>query len=243
MLAKFWLHRIAPCGPLKFGRIAQGRNRGVRLFVGFISLVVSLAANSVRTIYVDGQNVYVGTSSGLSISNNGGQTFVTRTTTDGLGADTVNGVWASGLNLYVATEGGLSISNNGGTTFVNNDFGRTGNSQFSYGVSVNGQNVYVGTFVGLRVSTDGGQTFSLKTSTDFGVGTGDAFVRDVQAVGSTVYAALFYLSCTSRRFVRHHWTPLVRCLLTNSKWTRISMHLTNLRQRYSGGSPKSWSHR
>ena len=175
MLAKFWLHRIAPCGPLKFGRIAQGRNRGVRLFVGFISIVVSLvlvtdspvanaslvfanrtvansglAANSVRTIYVDGQNVYVGTSSGLSISNNGGQTFVTRTTTDGLGADTVNGVWASGLNLYVATEGGLSISNNGGTSFVNNDFGRTGNSQFTYGVSVNGQNVYVGTFVGLR---------------------------------------------------------------------------------------------
>jgi hypothetical protein len=154
-----------------------------------------LGGNNIVTLFVDGQNVYAATLlGGLSISNNGGETFVNRTTTDGLGADAINGIWASGQNVYVATEGGLSISNNGGTTFVNNDFGRTGNSQFSYGVSVVGQNVYVGTFVGLRVSTDGGQTFTLKTSTDFGFGSGDAYVKDVQTIGSTVYAALMYLS-------------------------------------------------
>lgn len=157
-----------------------------------------LGVNTVRTLFVDGQNVYVATSAagvgyGLSISTDSGQTFVTRTTNDGLGGNTIDGIWASGSTIYAATGSGLSVSTNGGQTFTNDTLGGGNNSAIK-AISRVGQNVYVATVAGLNVSTDGGQSYSLLDSTAFGGNASDAFIADVQAVGSTVYVAVYYLN-------------------------------------------------
>lgn len=160
-----------------------------------------LGVNTVRTIYVDGQNVYAATSSagvgyGLSISSDGGQTFVTRTVSNGLGHNTIDGIWASGSTVYAATNNGVSVSTNGGQTFTNNALGGGSNANVKMAVQ-SGQNVYVGTVGGLHVSSDGGQTFTVRGSTAFGGSSGDAFVTDLQVVGSTLYVAVYYLDSFS----------------------------------------------
>ena len=152
-----------------------------------------LGANGVRTIFVDGQNVYVGTNSGLSISTDGGVTFTNRTTAAGLGDNTIDGIWASGTTVYAATGSGLSVSTDGGQTFVNNNLGGGMNAAVKAASQV-GQNLYVATVAGLNVSTDGGQSFTLLRSDAFGGSASDAFIPDVQAVGSTVYVAVYYLN-------------------------------------------------
>ncbi len=63
--------------------------------------------------------IYGATFVGLSISTDGGVSFVNRTTADGLGDNDVNGVFAVGTTVYVATDGGLSISIDGGASFAN----------------------------------------------------------------------------------------------------------------------------
>ncbi len=152
-----------------------------------------LGANGVRTIFVDGQRVYVGTSSGLAVSIDGGQAFDNQTTADGLGSNTIDGIWASGQVVYAATGSGLSVSTDGGQTFTNNNMGGGMNAAVKAASQV-GQNLYVATVAGLNVSTDGGQTFTLLQSSAFGGSASDAFVSDVQAVGSTVYASVYYLN-------------------------------------------------
>ena len=152
-----------------------------------------LAANGIRTTVADGQNLYAGTSAGLSISSNGGQSFVTRTTADGLGGNAIDGIWASGSTIYAATGNGLSVSTDGGQVFTNDNLGG-GNNAAVKSVSRVGQNVYVATVAGLNVSTNGGQSFTLLDSRAFGGTASDAFLTDVQAIGSTVYASVYYLN-------------------------------------------------
>ena len=61
-------------------------------------------------VYAVGSTVYAATSSGLSISKNGGINFNNYTTAYFLGSNTVYGVYVSGSTIYVATAGGVSIS-------------------------------------------------------------------------------------------------------------------------------------
>lgn len=74
--------------------------------------------NRARGAYAVESTVYAATSIGLSISTDGGATFTTKTTANGLGGNTVRGVSAIGSTIYAATDGGLSISTNGGSTFT-----------------------------------------------------------------------------------------------------------------------------
>ena len=69
-----------------------------------------LGSDDVRSIYVSGQNIYVGTDGGLSISVDGGLTFTNKTTADGLGSKKVNSVYVSGRDIYVGTDGGFQIN-------------------------------------------------------------------------------------------------------------------------------------
>ena len=122
---------------------------------------------------------------GVSISPDGGKTFVHRTTADGLGSDRIFGIFASGQNVYVATNKGLSVSFNGGASFV----GKTtldglGSDFVRGGVFADGQNVYVGTNGGLAISTDGGVSFINRTALD---GLGGNEVSAVFADGQNVY--------------------------------------------------------
>ena len=107
-----------------------------------------------------GTNVYAATSNGLSVSTNGGTSFINKTTADGLGSNTVNGVSAVGNIVFAATSNGLSISIDGGTSFINKT---TANSPGLYSNVVNG--VYtVGSFnnsvIDFFVATSGGLNYS-----------------------------------------------------------------------------------
>ncbi|MFM7245095.1 MAG: hypothetical protein ACKO40_13110, partial [Planctomycetaceae bacterium] len=83
-----------------------------------------LGNNSTYGVFASGGTVYVATNGGLSISTNGGSSYVNRTTSNGLGSNSVRGVYAIGSTVYAATTGsgtvgGVSKSTNSGTSFLN----------------------------------------------------------------------------------------------------------------------------
>jgi hypothetical protein len=69
-----------------------------------------LGSNTVNGVFASGSTVYSATDGGLSISIDGGNTFINKTTANGLGNNTVYDVFASGSEVYAATAYGLSIS-------------------------------------------------------------------------------------------------------------------------------------
>ena len=145
-----------------------------------------LVTDNVNGVAAAGNNIYVTSSSGLSVSNDGGNTFVAKTTADGLGSNNTLDVFVDGTTVYVATANGLSISMDGGNTFTNYQTGLFPSSNFFLDVFVDGSTIYVGGSFGLFISNDGGATFIQKSEAD---GLGNRFVRGVVASGSTVYAA------------------------------------------------------
>jgi outer membrane protein OmpA-like peptidoglycan-associated protein len=120
-------------------------------------------------VFVDGSTVYVGTyggsDGGLRISTDGGATFTTKTTANGLGNNGVSGVYAVGSTVYAATNDGFSISTNGGTSFTNTRLSGLGD-WIVYGVYAVGSTIYAATANGLSISTNGGATFTNKTTTN-----------------------------------------------------------------------------
>jgi hypothetical protein len=148
------------------------------------------ANNQSRKLLVNGNTIYSvnSGSNGLSISTNGGATYVTRTTANGLGSNTINDIFVVGNNVYAATNSGLSISTDGGQTFINKSGGSSGlggtNSAHVAtvsGVFAKNNTIYAavqfvggptGTQKGLGISTDGGNTFTMRTSTNSGLGGG-----------------------------------------------------------------------
>ena len=104
-------------------------------------------------VYATGDTIYAGTSSGLSISTNGGTSFTTKTAiANGLGDDYVYGVFAAGGVIYAATNGGLSISADGGTSFTNKTTISGLGDNLVYGVFAAGGVIYAATFAGLSIS-------------------------------------------------------------------------------------------
>lgn len=139
--------------------------------------------------------IYAATSNGLTIisdDGNGGKTFVTKKTTNGLGSNTVRDVYVDTIDsltyVFVATDGGVSISSDGGNSFVNNInvFGigkRMANSVYAKKIGSN-INVYATAYdttnlaSGLAVSEDGGATYTKMGTAEglAGVYTSDVFV-------------------------------------------------------------------
>jgi len=58
-----------------------------------------LGSVTVHGVFASGTTVYAATNNGLSISTNGGDSFINRTTTHGLGRNEVYGVFASGTTV------------------------------------------------------------------------------------------------------------------------------------------------
>lgn len=114
-----------------------------------------------KGVYARGDNLYVATKAGLALSTDGGWTFTTRTTTDGLASNTVRRVVADDNgNIYAATDQGLSISADGGQSFTTRTTADgLGNNSIN-DVRVDNGTVYAATRSGLSISTDGGQTFT-----------------------------------------------------------------------------------
>ncbi len=130
-----------------------------------------LGNNRVRSIFVDGENVYLGTDGGISISTDGGATFVNRTTADGLPHNTVYSVFGNGTEVYAGTVGGFAVSTDGGVTFTSqiatDGLGSIVINDIYVVGSTCEKTIYAATDGnGLGVSTDGGQTFVTKTIAD-----------------------------------------------------------------------------
>lgn len=104
-------------------------------------------------VYASDGNVDAATSGGLSISTDGGTSYINYTTSNGLGGNNVAAVYASGSNVYAATNGGgLSISTNGGISFTNYTTANGLITNSVTGVYVSGNNVYASSVGGLNIA-------------------------------------------------------------------------------------------
>ncbi|HNL75848.1 MAG TPA: putative Ig domain-containing protein, partial [Leptospiraceae bacterium] len=121
---------------------------------------------------------------GVIISSDGGNSYLTYTTANGLGSNSVNWIYVSGSNVYVATAGGVSISTNGGTSYTNYTTANgLGNNNVT-GVFASVSNVYAATDGGLSISTNGGTSYTNYTTAN---GLGSNLTYSVYASGSNVY--------------------------------------------------------
>ncbi|MFK7905437.1 MAG: WD40/YVTN/BNR-like repeat-containing protein, partial [Chitinophagales bacterium] len=147
-----------------------------------------LGSNNVISLFAEGDNVYVGTQDGLSISTDNGDTFSHKTSTEGLAGLVIQDVFADGNKVYAAHGiNGVSTSTDGGNTFTSlpsiNPF------SMPFGIHASGDDVYVATFgSGLFVSEDGGLNFVQKNEFD---GMAGNIVWDVFVEGDNVYGAQF----------------------------------------------------
>ncbi len=147
------------------------------------------STGQVRDIFVEGNNIYIATSTGLFVSTDGGNNFNQRTPTDGLGDDKVLGVYAVGNTVYATCEEsntpGFSISTDNGTSFTSytSSIGYAHNEV--RGVFVKNGIIYLATKGGVAVSTDGGVSFTSST-----VGLGNTKTNDIVVTDDgTIYVA------------------------------------------------------
>ncbi|MEZ0539115.1 ELWxxDGT repeat protein [Fibrella arboris] len=148
------------------------------------------SANALGVYVAANGTVYASTTNGLSISTDGGQTFVNRTTANGLGSNfALNAFVGVDGKLYAATSAGLGISSDGGNSFSNKISNRTVNSVYVDGTGKLYAATGGNTAAGLGISTDGGNTFTYKTTAN---GLGGVTVIGVTA-GSDgkIYAATY----------------------------------------------------
>lgn len=71
-----------------------------------------LGSNTVNTVFVYGGRIYAGTTGGLAISSNGGDSFSNFTTAEGLASNNVKQIYVAGNTVYAVTPAGLSYSTN-----------------------------------------------------------------------------------------------------------------------------------
>lgn len=140
-------------------------------------------------VFAASGSVYVATGSGLYVSKDAGNSYTTRTTSNGLGSNTVLSAFAVGEKVYAGTTGGLSASSDGGTSFaVVGGSNRSVSSVYADGTVVCAGTVSIGgnTAVGLMVSFDSGATFVVRDTSN---GLPSLQVNSVWVEGNTIYAA------------------------------------------------------
>jgi hypothetical protein len=165
----------------------------------------TIASDTVYKVYTSGSTIYAATNAGLSKSTNGGVSWTTYTTSNGLGSNTVYDVFITVVSvkgtlirtttIYAATSGGLSKSTNGGTSWTNYTtsnglLSNTVNAVFvhiSTFLEVTTITIYAGTGSGLSTSTDGGTTWTNYTTTN---GLVNNNVKDVIATG-TLFKSIY----------------------------------------------------
>jgi photosystem II stability/assembly factor-like uncharacterized protein len=131
-------------------------------------------------VVADGKILVISDYGSLSISTDGGESFVSRTSLQLGGGSSLHSIHAEGAKVYLATSLGLLYSTDGGSTFskIYNDSVKN--------VFAIGSNVYAATTRGLQRSLDSGVSFVLDTTT---LGLGSNTVNGVWANGTDVYVA------------------------------------------------------
>lgn len=120
----------------------------------------------IRGIYYDGSRLYIGTTSGMYISTDMGNTFTRRKFPTNLSI--VSDIEGYSDTLYVGTTEGLMISKDGGTTIIpkTNADGLAADFVNDIAIDPDG-NLYVVSIWGdLSISNDGGSTWHNKTTDD-----------------------------------------------------------------------------
>lgn len=147
------------------------------------STETGLGHATVNNLIVRNGIIYACTNGGLSISSDlTGNSFVNKTTANGLGSNIIWGVaFDDNGNLFVGTDAGLSISTDNGNTFVNKSTGATSPKVRSLFIS--GGKIYAGTGSGLYISTDlTGNSFGTRRSNN-------TTINRILVDGSNVYVA------------------------------------------------------
>lgn len=141
-----------------------------------------LGDNQLFAVSASGTNVYATSNMGLSISTNGGSTWINNS----MGGGPVMGVYASGTNVYVATMHGVMISTDSGRTWSTKAGNGLGGGNAVFGVYATASTIYAATASGLSLSTNGGNTWTNKTTAN---GLGHDFINKVFATSTAIYAA------------------------------------------------------
>jgi hypothetical protein len=148
--------------------------------------------NSSFSLSLAAGKIYLGTTSGLSISSNDGASWTTLTTAQGLPSNTVNRVLVEGQSIYAGTPAGLAMSTDGGASWTTKTVSDGLPSLNVKGVVRSGTTLVASTAAGLSLSSDGGNTWGAPASEGMLAGrpTGDLVARDgavfvqVELVGS-----------------------------------------------------------
>ncbi len=146
-----------------------------------------LAAFSVNAVYYDAGSarLYAGTANGLSISNDKGLSWATRTTRHGLGSNTITAIYAEGSDLSIGTQNGLALSSNGGESFAAAEIDTQGKPLSVNALHFSSGQLYVATENGIAVTADRGSNF-----THLGISQGlQGNVKRVYAANGKIFAA------------------------------------------------------
>lgn len=113
-----------------------------------------IADNQVNYVKWSASNMMLlSTPAGLSISTDGGASFVSKTSNHGLASSDVQHAFSDGSTIYVSTASGLSISTNGGSSFTSRTAAHGLSANFVHFTYKDGTKIYVGTSSGLSVNT------------------------------------------------------------------------------------------
>jgi len=115
-----------------------------------------LPSDDIRRVVVSNNMLLVAHDLGISISHDGGKSFINRTVTNGLASNDAKDIAVAVYNnssiIVVATTDGLSISSDGGISFITKAMmDGLGDHRVS-SVFVSGQHIYVGGPKGLSIS-------------------------------------------------------------------------------------------
>lgn len=120
-----------------------------------------LLANNVKSLFLENDDLYVGTANGINVSyNNGDSWTATITTTQGLASNNITDIYKSGNTMYVSTDTGVDLSSDAGVSFT----AAPSISENVNQIATSGSVIYASADTGLYVSTDSGVTFSKKTT-------------------------------------------------------------------------------
>jgi ligand-binding sensor domain-containing protein len=120
------------------------------------------AVNLVEGVWVEGETIWAGNSRGVSRSEDGGATWHTATTADGLGNDKVTALWREGGVLWAGTvDAGVSRSMDGGITWQTSRIGEGYWDNVVQDLWSDGRTLWAGTAGGVGRSDDGGVTWRM----------------------------------------------------------------------------------
>lgn len=146
-----------------------------------------LPASTVYGFHITGDRKYLGTNAGLCYRPlTDSSSWITRTTSDGLGSNSVCDVFVENSIIYAATSGGLSISTNGGLTWTNKNTSSGLPVSNVTKIKIINNVIYLASKTGLVISYDGGSTWTKFSDAD-GLPGNDIYSFFVD--GYTIYIA------------------------------------------------------